>query len=152
MRRFLSFVVFAVVALATSLSFAASSCSITDTFCVGKICMLEYTWTAHTDGTFTSWTPTAPNHMVNGMILRFETDPGGTAPTALYDISMTDSRGVRIDGGSLDNRSATVTEMVTPVLGSDYKFTPNQGFLTLGISNNSVNSATGVVRVWWRKD
>lgn len=48
----------------------------------------------------------------DGVILFVVTvpDSGGTAPTALYDVTLTDSDGVDVLGGLGANRSATATE------------------------------------------
>lgn len=77
-------------------------------------------------------------------ITKVITNPGGTAPTALYDITCLDADGADIFAGELLNRSATVTERLIPLnfpqIGAD-------GF-TLAIANNLVNSATGTIRLF----
>jgi len=60
-----------------------------------------------------------------GRIDQFITDPSGgaLAPDAAYDISLSGAAtGIDLDGGSLDNRSATVTEPALPVLGELWIF------------------------------
>lgn len=60
-----------------------------------------------------------------GRIDQFITDPSGgaLAPDPAYDISLSGaSTGIDLDGGSLDNRSATATEAALPVLGELWIF------------------------------
>lgn len=82
---------------------------------------------------------------VNGLIYRVETDPGATAPTALYDLTLTSSlSGADLMGTGLDDRSATVTERAAPTVTE-----PNRGGLTLAVANQSVVSATFTVRIFY---
>lgn len=60
-----------------------------------------------------------------GRIDQFITNPSADAlaPDAAYDISLSGaSTGIDLDGGSLDNRSATATEAALPVLGELWVF------------------------------
>lgn len=74
-------------------------------------------------------------------ILQVQTKPGGTAPTANYDIVFADERGGDLMAAACLNRSASATEYCTtdphPVFGS----------VQLQLTNNSVNSATGTAIV-----
>ena len=73
-----------------------------------------------------------------------ETNPGVTAPTTLYDITILDADGADLAGGVLMNRSATVTEGPTAIgLGSTGHPPMVRGDLTFTLSNNSVNAALG---------
>ncbi len=81
-----------------------------------------------------------------------ETNPGTTAPTALYDVTLTDDGGYDLLGGAGANRSATVTERVIPVLGTGtYGTASVNGDTTVNITNNSVNSAGIVIDLWFSK-
>lgn len=83
------------------------------------------------------------------------TNPGSTSPTTLYDITLPDSDGMDLAGGLLANRSATVTERIVPKIdttNSIYGGAPLLSPVTLTITNQAVNSATGtVIIVLWRE-
>lgn len=76
-----------------------------------------------------------------------ETNPGSTAPTDDYDITITDSDGLDLAGGYLLNRDASTTEKVNIGDSAAHGFSFITGDLTVTISNNSVNSATGTIRL-----
>lgn len=120
----------------------------------GDTCILTLTWTAHTDGSFTSTAITAATltKLANYYLYEMETDPGSTAPTDLYDIVITASAtGYSYDvlGGRGANRSTTVTQSVLPANTTGSRFVPVNGSdtWTVGISGNSQNGATGVIRL-----
>ena len=128
-------------------AFAASTCP-QDNYASGRVGVVEMSWTAHTDGTFTS-TQTEIN--INGFVYLVETDPGTTAPTDNYDITLTDRNGTDVMGGALANRDTTTTETAAPLLSDGTAWViPVFGPLTLNISNNSVNAAKGVVRIFYQ--
>ena len=72
-----------------------------------------------------------------------KTDPGSTAPTDNYDIVI-NVDGFDICGGVLANRDTTNTEMALVVTAA-HGFPIVTGDMTVSISGNSVNSATGVI-------
>lgn len=84
------------------------------------------------------------------------TIPGsGVAPTNLYDITLKDGDGLDTMGGTLADRSATVTELALPKLESVspiYGKRPVNGVITLTITNQNVNSATGTVRIYLTRE
>ena len=85
----------------------------------------------------------AKGHPAWGRYLyRVVTDPGTTAPTDNYDITIDDTDGLDMCGGDCANRDTSTTEKVQLVL-----FEPVLGNVTVTVSNNSVNSATGMVRL-----
>ena len=97
-----------------------------------------YTMTADaSDGSF----PATATYPINGWIIRVETNPGSTAPTALYDITLTDQDGLDVMNDALANRSATATEHV--LAPQPYV----RGGVTITPTNNSVNSAVVVLRI-----
>lgn len=71
------------------------------------------------------------------------TDPGSTAPTDNYDITIEDEYGVDIMGGSLLNRDTANSEQAIPQVGSGLASRLCAGIWTFKLSGNSVNSATG---------
>jgi len=115
--------------------------------------VLTFTWTGDAaDGTVPSTaTSTAITADIAGWyVYAIETNPGAVAPTADYDVVVNDAEGLDIAGGMLANRSATATEKITPRLDSTYSIFGGvliDGALTLVISNQSVVSATGTVKL-----
>lgn len=88
---------------------------------------------------------------INGYYLCYATvNPGSTAPTADYDIAITDSGGASVFNGSLDDLSATVTQTRVPYVDSNQTSigcVPVTGALTVSWSNNSVASNTGTIEL-----
>lgn len=135
--------------------------------CSGAMAYAAGSWSAATYDQVTqgsgyktiSWTftgdaanGTVPNLTITGDPLAYmkgwwiyyvETDPGATAPTALYDVVINNAAGRDIMGGALANRSATATEDAEPT-----RATPVDGDLTIAVSNNAVNSATATIKIW----
>lgn len=102
------------------------------------VTIYTYTMTADaSDGSF----PATASYPINGWIIRVETNPGSTAPTANYDITLTDQDGLDVMGGVLANRSATATEHV--LAPQPYV----RGAVTITPTGNSVNSAVVVLRI-----
>lgn len=116
-----------------------------------KCFQVVLTWTDNSTATGTSVPATATTLPINGYVTRVVTDPGGTAPTALYDITLTTTNnGEDIMGGKLADRSATVTEAMRPYdsASGTYGDTYVAGTLILTVTNNLVNSATGTVTIY----
>lgn len=129
---------------------AASSISGAETYSRNtpreSVQVITVTWTAHTDGSVTS---EAIDIDPQGYVFMVVTNPGAVAPTALYDITLTDADGVDIMGGTLANRSATASEQVIPaVVSGIYGGRYVIGGLTLNLTNNSVNGAGGTVVIY----
>ena len=135
-----------ILLLINSFAFAASSVTQSH-YKHGDMNVLVIEWVADTDGSFTSFT----TRTIDGVVGVVETDPGSTAPTAAYDITLKNSGGVDIMGGKLGDRSATATETEIPYNSNEsvHLTYPVRGPLTLAISNNSVNSATGTVTIYF---
>ena len=107
---------------------------------------LTLSWTADTDGSFTDYETTKT---LNGWIVGVETDPGSTAPTDDYDITIESANGVDLLGGSGADRDTANTEYTRPYINNTYAEVPYQGKLTLTITNNSVDSAVGDVIIYY---
>jgi len=72
------------------------------------------------------------------------TNPGSTAPAALWDITMVDARGVDVANSLLLNRSATLDETV--------KITPTRfvtGAQYLTVANTTNANATAVLELYY---
>lgn len=86
-----------------------------------------------------------------GRLLALHTNPGATAPTANYDITLVDGDGLdRLQGVGL-NRHTTNSEQV-PVVYASTSVCPPVSLdeaLTLTFANNSVNSALIVGNLYY---
>jgi len=75
-----------------------------------RVSSVKFDWLSDTTETVTQ----ATTLYYEGVVLAFITVPdgGGTAPTAAYDITLTDADGIDVLHGQGANRSATATEYV----------------------------------------
>lgn len=140
-----------VLALAVP-SWAASSATMTLDTSIDGIRILTINWTAHTDGSFTAVSTDDYSHQgrtmtqwVKGYYLyTAETDPGSTGPTDNYDIAINDANSLDIAGTKLANRDQSTTELVN-VGTATFGYPIVRGPLSIAITGNSVNSATGTI-------
>jgi hypothetical protein len=84
-----------------------------------------------------------------GHLLELITDPGATAPTDNYDITLVDANGFDRLQGVGANRDTAVTEAARIVYSttSTNPVVALSDVLTLTLANNSVNSAVVVVTI-----
>jgi hypothetical protein len=84
---------------------------------------------------------------IEGRLAELTTDPGATAPTNLYDLTLIDADGVdRLQGVGLNR--ATATTETAPVVYAGSTIHPPISLadvLTLKLAGNAVNSAVGKV-------
>lgn len=113
----------------------------------GNVDIWVLDWTAHTDGSFTTATT---RWAVDGYVFMVIVNPGATAPTAAYDVTLLDSDGMDIMGGELTDLSATVTAQFVPKINSVYGTRFVRGPLSMTLSGNSVNGAIGeiIIYIW----
>lgn len=132
------------IMLMASTSYAAA---IQTPYQFGAMKVLVVDWTAEANGSFIA----VESNTINGTVGWVETKPGTTAPTTLYDITLKNSYGLDIMGGKLSNRSATVAEGTAPYDSVNDLFltTPVAGPLTIAITNNIVNAATGTLTIYF---
>lgn len=86
-----------------------------------------------------------PNTILSGLygkVVRWITNPGATAPTDNYDVKLLspDDATADVMAGAVLDRDTANTEVINHATPIELR-----GEYTLNISNNSVNSATGVV-------
>ena len=114
----------------------------------GDVRVVRVNWTGDaSDGSVPSLVLPA----FGGRILALETNPGATAPTASYDIAITDGHGHDVLQGVWANRSATATEKVAVVYSGTAIHPPVVvgDTLTLALTNNSAVSATGEIDIYY---
>lgn len=82
---------------------------------------------------------------LRGFLVKAVTNPGSTAPTASYDIAITDPEDSNLDAAAtlLNNRHTSTTEQVYPLISGAACPIFLCGTYGIAITNNSVNSATG---------
>lgn len=143
MRKLFTLLLSAMLVFVGSMALAAESCTVTEKQLTrtanSSMHVQTWTWQSKTDGSLTACAGPAA---VNGWVILTTTKPGTTNPTALYDLTLTDSDSIDVMGGTLADRSATLAEQVTSVV----RYV--RGKLTLNLSNNSVNTAQGTVTVY----
>ena len=90
---------------------------------------------------------------ISGKLLALETNPGATAPTANYDIVLNDADGIDVLGGAGANRHTTSSEKVALPFGTYFGVpVAYDDVLTLVITNQSVNDAIIVIRLYFEGD
>lgn len=85
---------------------------------------------------------TALTQKIEGFLTHIETNPGATAPTDSYDITLEDAEGLDVLMGAGANRDTTASEIAACPIGTVFNppLTLDQTY-TLKIANNAVNSA-----------
>ena len=114
----------------------------------GDMVVLSLVWTAHTDGVFTTTAISARNmNHIKGLWLdRVVTKPGSTAPTSQYNVTLLGPDSEDIVDGALKDRDAVSSEQ--ELAGDAFTRVRIPPSLSLAISGNSVNSATGTVTLY----
>ena len=111
--------------------------------------------TSTNDITLPGTTQTVTSWIQGYYLCDVEVNPGSVAPTALYDIAITDAGGASLSNGALDDLSATVTQIrrmagysgADSWIGCQYITGP----LTLTWTNTIVNSSTGTITLYLSK-
>ena len=107
------------------------------------------TLTATGDASNGSFPAVALIAKISGKLLALETNPGATSPTSLYDIALDDAEGHDVLEGAGANLHATNTEKSAVLLSSLHPPVAKSDVLTLKITNNSVNSAIIVIKIYY---
>lgn len=92
------------------------------------------------DGSFPATTLAALGLAFNGTIVSVQTNPGATAPTDDWDLTLVDGDGIDRFAGICLNRDTTTSELERP-----HAIVEKGETLTLTIAGNSVNSAVIVI-------
>lgn len=115
---------------------------------LGTIKTIEFACTA--DAAAATFPNTALTQKIDGFLLAIETNPGATAPTDQYDITIEDEEGLDQLQGTGANRATATTEIASVVVGTYFHPPVTQDMtLTLKIANNSVNSALIKIILYW---
>lgn len=112
----------------------------------GRLTSVLITWTSDdSNGTVTGTSV----FEVNGLVYGLTTNPGATAPTDNYDITITDEDGVDLLGGAAADRDTSNSEYVAAKDGGGNVVPiPCGGPITFNGSNMG-NSKIGTARLWF---
>ena len=119
---------------------------------VDHIKVVTLTCTADaSDGSFPATALTGvPNNGKGGRLLQIVTDPDGdTAPQDNYDITITESGGADLLLGVGANRDTANTEVAVVTSSGAPSVYAGTDTLTLNITNNNVNSAGIVIKLYF---
>ncbi len=129
-------------------AFGAGSCAVSYSQPSIGVTVVTFSWTGDSSN---GSVPATASGNLNGFVFMIVTDPGTPSPTDDYDITLVDGDGEDILGAGGENRDTANTESLRPEIGGtavDSRFV--DGGLTLNLSNNSVNSAIGEVKIYVR--
>ncbi len=118
-----------------------------------RVFELKIAWIAASNGSLTA---EDTNLEITGKLKGWScflaiTDPGSTAPTDNYNVSVKDAYGVDIFGGELDNRDTANSEQAVPLMDVVYGARLINTALTFDVTGNSVDSATGDVYLYFER-
>ncbi|MDH5664753.1 MAG: hypothetical protein OEY10_00445 [Nitrosopumilus sp.] len=138
-------VLFSVIALFYGVAYAAgSSTTITYSAESQPVKVIYIDWVSDD----TTGAVSGSTKRINGRIVKVVTDPSATAPTALYDITITDDEGIDVIQGLGANRSATVTEEVSVVYTGTSNNVYVNDILTINVTNAG-NSKQGQIIIYY---
>ena len=117
---------------------------------IGPVGVVTLTVTA--DAADGSVPNTALSVKLSGLLLALETNPGATAPTLNYDITLEDAEGHDVLQGVGANRHNTNTEKVAAVYSGTTIHPPvaMSDTLTFKLAGNSINSAQVVAKLYYQ--
>jgi cyclophilin family peptidyl-prolyl cis-trans isomerase len=108
------------------------------------------TFTCTADSSDGSYPATTVSTNIKGRLLQIVTDPSGdTAPQDNYDITITESGGADMLLGVAANRDTANTEVAIVESNGAHSVVAETDSLTLNITNNNVNSAIIVIKLYW---
>jgi len=110
--------------------------------------IITFSWTSTAGGAADA----ATSAVVNGRLCKVVTNPGATAPTDDYDITITDSDGADVMGGACANRDTANSEQAVPSGGTnDLSWVRVDSILTLNVSAAG-DSKQGTVKLFVELD
>ena len=127
--------------------------TITEVLTSGRPPVKVITLTCTGDGSDGSFPATAltniPHNEIGGRLLQIATDPGSTAPTANYDITVTEAGGADLLLGVGANRHTSASEVAITESNGAYAVYAGTDTLTITIANSSVNDATIAIKIYY---
>lgn len=115
---------------------------------LGQVRRIEVTWTADVAA---ATVPATALPSFEGRLLALITDPGATAPTDNYDITLVSGIGDDRLQGVGANRDTSNTESAPIVYSGStvHPWVDGDEVMTFTLSGNAVNSATGVAVLYY---
>lgn len=159
MKKILSIAIFALIILAIPVMAMAAG-NVTQSLKIipnSDKAILTFSFIGDSGGGTLPATPTSATitEKIQGMyIIQVVTNPGLVAPTTLWDVTITDDDGLDLMGGTMADRSETATQRAIPKIDTTNGIFGGAiipGTITLNITGNSVNSATGTVILYLSK-
>lgn len=150
MKKIIAFVLFILVPV---IVYGASTMTeTTGTTAGGTLYYNTYVVTADTGATYSHTT----TQKFRGYIYQVETVPDSSAsgnyPADNYDITLTNDNGIDIMGGALANRDTVNAEIAFPLSSNSVEIpTAVNSVLTFNFTNQSTDSASVTIRLWWIK-
>lgn len=117
-----------------------------------KVRVVKIVWTADASA---ATVPATDITGIHGYLMKVVTDPGATAPTDDYDITLKDKSDGLQDcmNGAGSNRDTANSEVAYPIGGTGTVPAWCQADThTFALAGNSVNSATGTVWLYFKDD
>lgn len=151
-KTFIGFCIFALfLIVGLSAVFGVGTVTDTDIEVVPRsgVRVLTFNWTADAaDGSVPNAVST---ENVNGFVFQVAAIPGNASnPTDQYDITLEDGDGVDIMASALINNGSDTTKVASPVINGTTMQRFVDGKLTLKVSGNSVNEASGTLKVYYK--
>ncbi len=113
------------------------------------VALITFTITAESNGG--NIHPAETGSDIDSFMFLAKSNPGTTAPTAAWDYTFVAEDGEDVLGGEGADRSATTTERIRAKTDTSFGEAYIDGTGTLTITNNSVNSATIVIKIYSRR-
>ena len=116
---------------------------------VGHVRKVVIEWVA--DASAATVPATALTTKIQGQLLRMVTNPGATAPTADYDITLVGDEGEDVlQGVGIDRHTSTTEDVAIVFSGTAvHPWVSIADTLTFTLANNSVNSALGTATIYY---
>ena len=111
----------------------------------GTVKMITFEFTSG-EGAYAGAASAATTKAYDGEILQVMTDPGSTAPSDNWDLTITDPDSIDLLKGNGADRDTATTEYI---VGSTTSMLPASGLLTFNVTNAG-DQKTGTVYVWIR--
>lgn len=145
-RRFLTAALVMAFMTVAGLAGAAGSISTTSTSApTSGLVRYKFDWTSDASGNVSG----IPVIVRGGWIrqIQFVPDGGGTAPTALYDVTLLDANGVDLLAGAGADLSATVSKITTPGASAIFLDTSLNTSISPTVANAG-NAKGGLIYIW----
>lgn len=133
---------------------AAGSVAVTSELCSGNIGVATISYVADASAATVPSVDLAPfiSAFHGWFLFKMDADVGSTAPTNLYDVTISNDISDITGGALTDLLEAGNQVNIMPLSSEGYEImVPVSSSLTFALTNNSVNSATGTIKLYFVK-